>query len=554
MKYRLPNRGAYSIDRKRLQNFIKKRLLLKMHSDSYHLRSVPFLFIFLLVLLNLLSPSGVIFAQEEEVPRWSEPIPLSSKRPSSWFPDIAVDSNGGVHVVWSSKVELESQDETERAIDAYDVVMYTYSPNGIDWEEPFDLIAIPATIEGVGGYEVTRPSIIFDDEDKLHLVFRRSSVQYSQASLEGIREAANWLEPRQMSSTSGYYSDIAIDGNNVLHLVYTQNVPTADCPICYHVLYRWSDNDGLSWSNVTDVSLLPIGAVKPQILIDDRGIIHIVWEAGRGGGLGQLGKPTDVRYSASHNGGQLWTLPLEFYIPNGQAANVTISQDGDGQLVVVWLDTINNGVFYQLSSDEGDSWSTPEQIPDVIGIDSRLDTYDLIMDRAGNIHLVMVGRRESNQLPLELFHLVWMPYEDVWTEPEVIASFTGDIPEWPRISLGEGDRLHVVWFVRDKAHVFESDRGRYQIWYAQSQPIDPGFLDAPEPTAAAVTESINESSGEVRTPQTATISATEALNLPTDVNPNMVTSESGALSLVVLSLIPVFLFMGLIVVILYVRR
>ena len=85
-------------------------------------------------------------------------------------------------------------------------------------------------------------------------------------------------------------------------------------------------------------------------------------------------------------------------------------------------------------------------------------------DNAGVVHLVLVGRTFL-QRSLSVLHMTWNG--SAWSKPEAIATFRGDVPEWPRLAIGGGNRLYVTWFVRDEAEIW-SGGGDYRIWYAQS--------------------------------------------------------------------------------------
>ena len=69
----------------------------------------------LLVLAGLLIPASASYGQTEDpTPGWTEPALLSY----GWFPDVAADASGRVHVVWSSGTT------------GYDVVMYSSTTDG----------------------------------------------------------------------------------------------------------------------------------------------------------------------------------------------------------------------------------------------------------------------------------------------------------------------------------------------------------------------------------------------------------------------------------------
>lgn len=424
--------------------------------------------------------TGLLYAKAFAQTRgWSAPLPLGAY----WFPDVAVDGSGRVHAVWSS------------GADGFDTVMYA-AKEGAGWSQPVDIAAIRQI---AGGSEASRPALLVDALNILHLTYRYTSIYYSQTPAGGASVPVYWRTPLEIDE--GYFSRMVQDRQGVLHLVFTQNVQAEGCRVCYHVYYVRSVDDGFSWSDPVDISVQLTGAAKPQIIVDAQDNLHVVWESGYGGSYGQLSDPTAVMHVASYNGGDSWSRPHQLDSTRGastdaMARNITIAEDDNGNLVVVWWAIPEDVVYYQLSRDAGRTWSQRAPIPGVLGIwalyQSRLDSYATAVDSAGRVHLVMVGRRFVEQTSAELLHLIWDGSS--WSPPAVIAGYERDMPEWPRIAVGLGNQLHVVWFVRDAENIFNSDAGNYQVWYASSTTNSPAIapvaipaIPPPTPIAAAAT-------------------------------------------------------------------
>ncbi len=123
---------------------------------------------------------------------WSLPVALSPDTQSSWFPDIAADTTGLVHAVWSTSISTGVGQ-------AYDVVMYAAAQPAAQWPAGRDLVALPS--KGA----VTRPTILVDKQGIVHLTFRSYTVYYSHVPVQLIAPAA-LLEPRPISSIDkGYF-------------------------------------------------------------------------------------------------------------------------------------------------------------------------------------------------------------------------------------------------------------------------------------------------------------------------------------------------------------
>lgn len=459
---------------------------------------------------------------------WSRPLRLGD----GWFPDVAADVSGRVHLVYAS-----ATGDSEN-YQGYDIVMYTSSPDGVKWSTPNDIGARPQ----VGGSEATRPYLIADNNHTLHLTFRDTTVFYAQANALLAAQSNHWsIKP----ISEGYFSVVALDSQNRIHLVYTDNVVTDQCPICYHVYHTYSDDNGATWSAHTDVSTLPTGSAKPRLVIDDQDQLYLIWEAGIGGSYGQLIDPTSVVYTFSTDRGETWGLPMPMSPVNERARHPGIGLDGDEKVIAVWLAPQTDLVYYRLSEDRGRTFTPAAPIPNTFGgwnvHPGRLDHYVLERDSLGHLHLVLVGRIRADQRHLDLLHLVWDGQN--WSTPEVIASFYGDVPEWPEMAIANGNQLHVTWFIRPEAYIWSGGYAS-QIWYAQRTLDAPRIEPHPLPTLTPIPSPTPEPTRLIPTvdPLSDDVVLTEALGFYGNI-----TTENDEVFLIFQSLIPSLLLIGLVV-------
>jgi hypothetical protein len=442
--------------------------------------------IFWLLLLAFIFSIAVVVPSDTSAQDqvWSRPVELSSD-PGGWFPDVATDRFGHVHVVWASSIR-----NTYGEI--FDVVMYRGLGATQAWTGPVDI----ASLKEVSGSYATRPVLTVDHTCGFHLTYRNArGVHYKRSDQLQISTAKNWEEP-QVIISYGYFSEVVEDGSGRLHLIYTTNVPRTNCSVCFHVFYRSLDNQGLSWSIPRDISIMPTGAAKPSIVVDSEDRLHVAWEAGVGGDLGQLNGPSSILYTHLNPRTQRWSSPVELSDTGVDARNVALAIDRSDRLIVAYLSTADNGIYYQSSFNHGVSWSEPVQIDGIRGAYlTALDRMDMAVDAAGEIHLVLVGRVEGQpdiEGDLEarsILHISWNGSS--WSSADEIIRYVGDAPEWPAIAVGEGNRLHVVWFVRDTEYIWQSDKGEFSVWYATSHADAPRYTPVPmftEGATAACTE------------------------------------------------------------------
>jgi len=260
------------------------------------------------------------------------------------------------------------------------------------------------------------------------------------------------------------------------------------------VFYRRSVNGGQSWSPAQNLSR-SISAIgnSLHLHIDAQDVIHVVWD-----------EVPSCGYISSPDGGKTWSQRVTFYSDVGSPRQIVAGVDGEGDILVVWraasavtaLDD-NLPIYYQRSSDGGITWSEATPIPQLLARrlnDTPYDAYDIAVDSAGHIHLIVTGRvgvpdtspstsgssarPEAETAPLSVIHVVWDG--NAWLAPVKIFS-TMDYPERPAITVNKGNRMHTVWFVRDTEHLFTGG-GDYQVWYSHAESAAPAVPLPPSPT------------------------------------------------------------------------
>ncbi len=494
---------------------------------------------------QVLTPAPIAETGAPVLGLWSEPRAFDR---NGWFPDITADASGRIHVAWSNSVIYSVGTAALR--EGFDIVLYTTSAdNGVTWSTINEVAALKQGV--VGSVEVTRPSMAVSQTGVLHMTFRDINVHYSNASAQAASDAQYWTKMQQVTTFMGYFSKVAVDSQGRVHMFFTENVSSSDCLSCYHLFYRYSDDGGETWSNEADISVQPNGVAKPNILIDSQDNIHVVWEAGRGGTLGMVSDPATVQYAVSYNRGESWSQPLTVGSEETERANnITIGQDGFGNILMVWWGLPNDLVYYQVSADNGLSWSKPTSIPNIWGsyfaYQGRQDSYSMAMDSAGNLHLVLVGRTASAEMTLRLLHMVWNG--TVWAFPDVIVSYTGDVPEWPRIAVSNGDQLNVVWFVRGEDFIWSAAGDAYKIWYTNTKVNAPHIepVEFPQPVLPTVVMRATPVIIDTPTPlpMRPTLEGTRDLVIPEET----IYSETSQLTVLARSLIPALILVGLLMI------
>jgi hypothetical protein len=404
---------------------------------------------------------------------WSAPLKLSGET-AGWFPDVAADPFGNVHVVWNGGFADTILWAKQSALRGYSVdappsdvpirnthrveALYYVKRDAHGWTEPNDIALISYA-------SALRSSITADQAGRVHLthngVGTLAPEQFGSGNFLGSRgiwytafdadsplSAQSLQPPKRISRYHyGYFSDIAVDSHGVIHAIWTESVAGS-----WSIYYAHSADQGETWSD--RVALEERGG-RAQLRIDTRDRLHVVWELFDPNAL-----PSQIAgasYSLSSDGGSTWS---RIRFPDDQQPAIGI--DGQGKVLLVFREPRTDRILYRASND-GASWSGAAAIPGIgLGLPRPHDVYDMATDNAGNVHLVVVANRSATG-SMALLHLEWDGRQ--WGPPSVIAG-SPHFPEYPRLAIGEGNRLHVVWFDGDRASI---DREATGIWYSTAQ-------------------------------------------------------------------------------------
>jgi hypothetical protein len=503
-----------------------------------------------LLLVMSLSPQPV----KAQRNAWAQPLILATQKSSSWFPALAADATGRVHLAFASS--NASPANVAEGIRPYDMVFYAPIRDGEVEQTPVDVMSTEVT-----NYEsyAARPNLAVDQRGILHMTWRdKQGIYYTQAPVDRAHDPAAWRSSEFING--GYFSLILADKRGRLHLLLTENVISTECTICFHLYHYYSDDNGNFWSQQRDISVLPTGAAKPVAVLDGDDNVHVVWEMARGGDLGQTSGPKRVAYIASYDRGETWTDPVTF-VPGGsgtEAGNPSIAIDGKGNLVWTWSSFSDTSFYSQISQDLGRSWSAPQPIPGAFNTvqvyDNRLDSQAMATDSAGRVHLIAIGRTALEQRALSVLHFVWDGAS--WSAPEVVTTVDpgpgGNAPQWPAVTVAMGNQLHVSWYLRYQAMGLSSDSESppYAIAYTNVTLDAPAIPPQAYPTPTPIPTATPLPVAAVAAAATIVVENTE----PGQVSVEALKNEYAVWQMLALALLPLLAISAVILAVRRVRR
>ncbi len=467
---------------------------------------------------------------------WDQPMRVPSPDTSnSWFPDLAVDSQGNVHVVWS-----ESQAATDQLLES----VYYSTWNGNSWTQYNDIVA-PSP-------DIRRTSLAIDGRDTLHLLYGGSDsaennrLAYKHAPAGQAYSSARWSEPEYLNDRGQSYMGVMAVAQETIHLLYEDTGEfNGACPGCADIYYRSSPDLGQTWSIPVSLDPTPVGSARPHLFVDQNQVIYASWDEGFDP-LSRKGEPHSGEFVYSTDGGDNWSNPLSVTYPNSTNLQLTVAANGNGGVMLVWrtADPTFPGVYYMWSTDGGANWSLPETLPNfqAVPFSDPNDAYDMAVDSAGHIHLLASGYMMGSEQPgaptpqagaSGLYQFEWDGQN--WYPPNLLYR-GGWLPEYPKLVIDHGNQLHAVWYLRQGGN----SAVPYQIMYAHGVSSSPRTEPQPLPTLPPA--DVGTSSGAaapLRPSATPELAPTATWVASTPASAASLYSEWGNYGLILLSILPV---------------
>jgi hypothetical protein len=302
---------------------------------------------------------------------WSKPKRITWNTGSSAFPDVAIDSNNNMHLVWhdnskDSNLELLYKKSTDGGatwskykrftwntgrsleptilIDSYDhihVVWQDESPGN------FEIFYKRSTDGGLTWFMSDRltwtatwndePAMAADSNDHIHLVWRDDRELYCKRSTD---RGATWLKYRRLTWNSGLScrAAIGVDTNDHIHVIWQDDSKDSN----FELLYKKSTDNGATWSKYKRLTRNAGASIIPAIALDAQNHIHLVWQDD------SMGIKEEVYYKRSTDGGSTWTTKRLTW-NSGQSSYPEITIDSSSNIHIVWNDSASGNfeIYYK---------------------------------------------------------------------------------------------------------------------------------------------------------------------------------------------------------------
>jgi predicted neuraminidase len=270
---------------------------------------------------NFLGNNNIFFSQSnDEGSTWNSPRNISDGTYDSEFPEMVIDDNDNLGVVWYY-----------RDGKSYKIWFRDSTDLGATWGLHQN---ISSDLEGMWYPDITSGS-----DGSIHVVWNGTypnhhDIWYTRGRIGTV----NWIEPLNVMSQSpglSYHPDIAVDNMGTIHVFWHDSYINGLSDFDIH--YRRSSDNGLTWSNSQILTATSSESYHPSIATDSAGNLNLVWQDNVTGN-------DDIYFSRSTDSGSTWSTPINLSNNTALSASAEIAVDSTGNIHVVWADN-SRGVF-----------------------------------------------------------------------------------------------------------------------------------------------------------------------------------------------------------------
>jgi len=289
---------------------------------------------------------------------WSAAKRLTWTSGGSELPDVAVDSNDTIHVVWD-----DSSPGNEE-------IYYRKSEDGgTTWTPAKRLTWTSGNSE--------RPAMAMDTNNRIHIVYYDDTpgnreIYYMRSTDAGT----TWSAAKRLTWSTGlsHYPAVAVDSGDAVHVAFYDDTPGNS-----EIYYRKSPDGGATWSALKRLTWTLYASYSPDIAIDSKDVIYLVCEDYSPG-------YSEVYYRESL-GGATWSTLKRLTWTAGDSGSPAIAINPEDHIHLVWSDGTpgNDEIYHKKSTDGGTNWEATQRLTWTSGISRHCA---MAIDSGDAVHLV----------------------------------------------------------------------------------------------------------------------------------------------------------------------
>jgi len=345
-------------------------------------------------------------------PAWTGIKRLTWSTGSSINPDLAVDSDQNIHLVWQ-----------EDKIGNYEIYYKKSTNHGNDWILNFQMTYTSGISEC--------PVIATSSGDEIHTAWSdfssgNAEIFYRKSSDKGI----NWQNIKRLTWNAGDSKNpqINVDSNNNIHIVWEDTTPGNN-----EILYLMSTDKGSTWISRKRLTWTPGNSYHPKVETSLESNIYVFWDDSTSG-------DAEIYYKKSTDTGLNWSLNtrLTYCIGNSWFSDTLI--ESSEKIYVFWDDLCqgNSEIRYKKTSDSGSSWSPTRQITWNAGNSWKAS---VCLNQTNEIHIVWNDFTPGNS---EIFYKYSTDMGSSWEKTQRLTWNAGE-SKGQKIESDNSGNIFLVW-------------------------------------------------------------------------------------------------------------
>ncbi|MFX1477574.1 MAG: OmpL47-type beta-barrel domain-containing protein [Promethearchaeota archaeon] len=392
---------------------------------------------------------------------------------SSQYPEIAIDGNGNVHVVWEDYTDLDGQG-TDYELDIFykrwDAISSIWTTTEVVSTESTNQSRAPTlTVDGAGNVHVVwRDSTNYDGSGTDYDIFYK---RWNAIS-------STWTTTEVVSTESTGQSGeptVTVDSAGNVHVAWYSN----------DIYYKRRDAISSTWTTTELVSTESTGGSwYPSIAVDGNGNVHLVWYGDEN--YSGSGTDNDIFYKRWNATSNTWTTAEIISTEStGESTLPTIAVDGSGNVHVAWNDDTMDSdsswdIYYKRWVAINNTWTMTEVVSTEQWRNCNYPT--IAVDGSENVHVAWrcFSDYGDSGFDYDIYYKRWDAISSIWTTTEVVSTeSTGD--SGPSSIAVNGDiSVHVVWYESTNYTGSGTDS---DIFYKRMNPIPEIKIHTPNQNA-----------------------------------------------------------------------
>jgi len=239
----------------------------------------------------------------------------------SSYPNIAIDSVGNLHLVWTDNAPGNDELYYKKSTD-----------EGASWSKMKRITWTP----GYSNY----PAIVAEPSNYIHTIWEDDSPGNNQLYYKkSTDEGASWSKMKRITWTSNhsFWPVAAVDSSGNLHVIWGEKL--SDGVELYH---KKSTDSGATWTTNKRITWTSGRCYYPAITVDSSDHLYVVWyDDGPGN--------AEIFYKKTTDGGATWSASQRITWNSGHSYDPAIAVDLSSNIHVLWTDGTpgNDEIYYK---------------------------------------------------------------------------------------------------------------------------------------------------------------------------------------------------------------